>query len=292
MSSEIKKIILPAAGLGTRFLPLSKAVPKQFLPLADAPMVSYVVDEAREAGMEEVIFVVNEASKNIAGYFQKDAKFEEVLEERGAKDVLEKLKNVSAGLENVAISSVVQPLPRGDGDAVLRAEKAVGKGACAVAFFDDVFSSKTPPLSQLLNIFKTSQKTVVGLKKVSPEKLPFYGVAGVEKIASNIYKIKEITEKPPMGQAPSDLAMCGRYVFTEEIFHYLKKTQPNAKGEIILAEAVKLMLADGKMVYGCEIEGEWLECGNTQEWLKSNLTLCLRHPKYGPVLKEWIKKIK
>ena len=292
MSLEVKKIIFPAAGLGTRFLPLSKAVPKEFLPLADAPMISYVVEEAKQAGVDEMIFVVNESNKNVVDYFKRDEKLEELLEQRGAKEILENLQKIYKGLENITVSSVTQPLPKGDGDAILRAEKRVDKSAVAVAFFDDVFIAKTPPLVQLLNIFRTSQKTVVGLKRAAPEKLPFYGVVKTEKIANNLYKIKDIVEKPLLNQAPSDLALCSRYILTEDIFRYLKKTQPNAKGEIILAEALKLMLADGKMIYGYEIEGEWLECGNTQDWLKTNLVLCLRHPKYGAALKEWIKKIK
>lgn len=290
--SAIKKLILPAAGLGTRFLPLSKMVRKEFLPLVDSPMISYAVEEARQAEIEEIIFVVSEINKNIVDYFQRNDKLEELLKQRGAGETLESLQKLYQGLENIVLSSVIQPSPKGDGDAVLRAEKKVGKDGFAVAFLDDVFSAKVPPLAQLFNIFQTSQKTVVGLKKVASEKLPFYGVVKVEKIANNLYKIKDIIEKPPKEQAPSDLAICGRYVFTEEIFRYLKKNQPNAKGEIILAEALKLMLSDGKMIYGCEIDGEWLECGNMADWLKTNVTLCLRHPKYGQMLREWIKKAK
>jgi len=285
------KTILPVAGLGTRFLPLSRLVPKEYLPLVDAPLISYVVEEVKQAGMDEIIFVVNENnSKTIIDYFQRNAKLEEILEQRGAKEILDNLRKIYQGLENVIVSSVIQPSPKGDGDAVLRAEKKVDKGPVAVAFFDDVLISKTPSLVQVLNIFQNSQKTVVGLKRCPAERLPFYGVVKVEKIANNLYKIKDIIEKPSLGQAPSDLAVCSRYVFTEEIFRYLKKAKPNQKGEIILADAIKLMLADGKMIYGCEMEGEWLECGNMLEWLKSNLLLCLRHPKYGPVLKEYLKK--
>ncbi|PIU16393.1 hypothetical protein COT20_00390, partial [bacterium (Candidatus Gribaldobacteria) CG08_land_8_20_14_0_20_39_15] len=268
------------------------AVRKEFLPLVDSPMLSYVVEESRQAAIEEIIFVVSENNKNIADYFRRNDKLEELLKQRGAGEILENLQKLYNGLENIVLSSVIQPLPKGDGDAVLRAEKKVGKDAFSVAFLDDVFSAKIPPLVQLFNIFQTSQKTVVGLKKIAQEKLPFYGVVKVEKIANNLYKIKDIVEKPPIEQAPSELAICGRYVFTEEIFRYLKKTQPNAKEEIILAEALRLMLADGKMIYGYEIDGEWLECGNMLDWLKTNLTLCLRHPKYGPVLKDHIKKFK
>ena len=289
---EVKKAVLPMAGLASRFYPISKAVGKELLPLVDCPMISYAVEEAKQAGIEEVILVAKENNKTVAEYFKSDAKLEQFLEDRIAKEPLENLQRAHRGLEQISFSSVVQPWPKGDGDAVLKAEKKVGKEPFAVVFFDDIFVSKTPALTQLINVFQTSQKIVVGLKKASPGKLPFYGVVKAEKIANNLYKIKDVVEKPAIDQAPSDLAVCGRYILTDEIFSYLKKIPPTAKGEIILADAFKAMLADGKIIYGCEIEGNWLECGNMAEWLKSNLTLCLKHPKYGSLLKEWLKKIK
>lgn len=290
--SDIKKLILPAAGLGTRFLPMSKAIGKEFLPLADVPLISWAVQEAKASGIEEIIFVVNENNKNLPDYFKSNARLEKILQERGSQSLLDDLKIIHQAVEGISFSTVLQALPRGDGDAVLKAEKKVEKTGFAVAFFDDVFYSKTSALAQLLNIFDTSQKIVVGLKKVSPEKLSSYGVVKVDKIANNLYKIKGIVEKPGISEAPSDLAICGRYVFNEDIVRYLKKTPANKKGEIILAEALKAMIEDGKIIYGCEIEGEWLECGNMADWLKSNLTLCLRHPKYGAGLREMVKKIK
>ncbi|MEK9153688.1 MAG: sugar phosphate nucleotidyltransferase, partial [Patescibacteria group bacterium] len=228
---EVKKAILPMAGLGSRFYPISKAVGKDLLPLVDRPMISYAVEEAKQAGIEEIILVVRENNKTAADYFRSDEKLEQFLEDRGAKEALENLREASAGLERINFSLVVQPSPKGDGDAVLRAEKKVGKEPFAVVFFDDIFIAKTPALTQLMNVFQTSQKIVIGLKKTSSEKLPFYGVVKADKIANNLYKIKDVVEKPAAGQAPSDLAICSRYILTEEIFPYLKKIPANAKGE-------------------------------------------------------------
>ena len=154
----------------------------------------------------------------------------------------------------------------------------MGKNAFGVMFTDDLFWSKTPAISQLKKIFNTAQKPVIGLKKVSEDKLSSYGVMEVEKIASRLYKIKGIIEKPDPGQAPSDLAICGRYIFTPEIFGYLEKLSPNQKGEIILADAVKKMIEDGKIIYGYELEGEWLDCGNKKYWLASSSFLLAKHP--------------
>ncbi len=301
--SEIKKLILPAAGMGTRFLPLSKAVNKEFLPLADLPLIFYVVEEARLSGIEEIIFVLNESNKNLIDYFKPNLKLEKILDERGQAECLENLRKAHKSLEGINFSFVLQPRPLGDGDAVLRAEKKVEKGAFAVAFFDDVFLAKTPALAQTAHIFSASQKTVVGLKKTSPEKFSHYGIVKTDKIAHNLYKIKDIVEKPKFNESASDpvrnfisngadLAVCSRYIFNEEILRYLKKTPANQKGEIILAEALKMMLDDGKVIYGCEIEGEWLECGNTQDWLMSNMLMCLRHEKYGQAMRETAKKAK
>jgi len=289
---EVKKAIIPAAGLCTRFLPLTKVSTKELLPLAGEPMISYVAREAKESGASQIIFVLSEDKKNILKYFKKDQKLESILLRNNKKKLWESLRKISQDFEGVTISAVFQPLPRGDGDAVLRAKKQIGREAFGVLFSDDIFESKIPALLQLIKIFKTSQKPVVGLCRVREEKLSGYGVVGVEKIAHRLYKIKEIIEKPAKGQAPSNLAIVGRYVFPPEIFNYLAKTPAYKTGELILAEALKLMLKDGKIVYGLELEGKWLECGRTSDWLKSNLYLSLKHPIYGPMLREFLKKIK
>jgi len=289
---DIKKAIIPSAGLGTRFLPLTKAVPKELLPLVEKPLIHYAVQEAKASGILKIIFVLSENKKNILNYFKKDLKLQNLLKERNQKELLEKLEKFYAQYQDLAFSNVFQFLPKGDGDAVLKARRQIGKESFAVLFPDDVWESKTPPTLQLKKIFLTSQKPVIGLKKIEKEKVSSYGVVMAEKIATRIYKIKDIVEKPPIEEAPSDLVITGRYVFSPDIFNYLTKTPPNKKGEIILAEALKLMIKDGKIVYGYELEGKWLECGRPEEWLKNNLYLCLRDPEYGPMLREFLKKLK
>jgi UTP--glucose-1-phosphate uridylyltransferase len=289
---EIKKAIIPAAGFGTRFLPLTKILPKEFLPLVEKPLIGYAVGEAKDSGIEQIIFVLSENKKSILNYFKKDLKLQNILKNRNQKKLLEKLEKFYEEYQGISFSTVFQLLPKGDGDAVLKTRRQIGKENFAVLFPDDVWEGKVSALAQLKKIFVTSQKPVIGLKRVEKEKISSYGIVGVEKIATRIYKIKEIVEKPSVSEAPSDLAIVGRYVFSPDIFNYLTKTPPNKKGEIILAEALKSMIKDGKIVYGYELEGEWLECGTIRDWLKSNFYLCLRDPEYGRMLREWLRKMK
>lgn len=288
---EIKKAVIPAAGLGTRFLPLTKILAKEIIPLVDFPLINYSVEEAVNSGINQVDFIISENKSIIPDFFKKNVKIESFLNNGKQNGFLEILKKIDKKFEEVSFFSCLQKIPKGDGDSILKVKNFVKKENFAVLFPDDVFDSKIPALVQLEKIFQTSQKTVVGLKKISQEKIPFYGMVGVEKIANRLYKIKSIKEKPEPSRAPSDLAIVGRYILTPEIFPYLKKVKPNKKGEIILAEAFNLMIEDGKVIYGYDIDGEWLECGNKLNWIKSNFYLCLNHPEYGPVLKEFLKKI-
>lgn len=286
---EINKAIIPAGGLGTRFLPLTKILTKELLPVVDKPMIYYPALEAAQAGIGQIIFVLAKRNEALVDLFKKQPRLEKALKARGKKKLLETLREFEAPFDNVSFSAVIQPLPKGDGDAVLKAKKQVGKSAFAVLFCDDLFKSKIPPTAQLEKVFQTAQKPVLGLKKVPADQISLYGAMRVEKIASYLYKIKEIIEKPAPEEAPSDLVFCGRAVLTPEIFGYLEKTPPTKKGEVILVEAWNKMLKDGKIIYGCEIEGEWLQCGNLDDWLKSNARLCLESEKYGGELKKELR---
>lgn len=290
-SKEIKKAIFPLAGLGTRFLPLSKVVSKEFLPLVDKPMVHCLIEEALTAGIEKIIFVISPGQRKISEYFKKSPKLEKILKERKREDLLEELAKLQELSKKISFSFVVQKEPLGDGQAILLAKNMVNKEPAAIFFSDDIIDSKIPCLSQLKQAFKTSQAPILALKKVPPERLSFYGVVGVEKIANRIYKIKEIVEKPPEGTAPSNLAIVGRYIITPEVFDYLKKISSTKNKEIHLSQALAKMIKDGKIIYGYEIEGEWLECGNKLGWLKSHLYLSLKHPEFGPELKKYLKEI-
>ncbi len=289
---DIKKAIIPAAGLGTRFLPLSKIVSKELLPLVDIPLIQYIVKEARESGIEEIIFVLNQNNKKIIDYFKSSPKIEKIIQEKKREDLLEDIRQLNEIIEGLSIDFVIQRSPLGDGHAILQATKLTGSEPVACMFIDDIIESNKPAIAQLIKIFKTSQKPVIGLFQKSETEISHYGVVGVEKIAHKIFKIKKIIEKPEPGEAPSNLAITGRYILTPEVFEYLKKAKPGKNKEIILAEVFNnQMLKDGKLIYGYEIEGKWLECGDKLRWLKSNLYLSLKNKRYGAELKNYLKEI-
>ena len=287
----IKKAVIPIAGLGTRFLPLSKASPKELLPLVDKPEIQYIIEEIKNSGINDIIFVIRPKAKEVLNYFQKSPKLEKILKERKKENFLEEVKKLTEISKNTSFSWAVQKEPLGDGHAILQAKKLIGKDPFVVLFPDDIIHSKTPCLIQLEQVFKTCQKPVIALKKMPKEKLHRYGVVKVEKIANRIYKIKKIIEKPAPGEEPSDLVVVGRYIHTPEVFQYLEKASPGKKGEIYMSEVLEKMLSDGKIIYGYEFEGEWLECGNKLDWLKSNFYLSLKHPQFGPELKKYIREI-
>ncbi len=287
----IKKAIIPVGGLGTRFLPLSKVIPKELWPLADVPVVQKIILEAIESGIEEIIFVTNPESKKILEYLKPSIRIEKALKSKGKKKVLEQLKNFQELFKDISFSSVIQKEPLGDGHALLQVKKLIGQEPVASMFADDIVVSKTPCIAQLAKVFKTCQKPVISLCRLPKEKISSYGVVKVEKIANRLFKVKKIIEKPPVGEAPSNLAMVGKHILTPEVFDYLKRAKPSDKGEIILAEVLEKMIAEGRVIYGYEFEGKWLECGDKLKWLKSNLYFSLNHPQYGPELREFLKEI-
>jgi len=288
---NIKTAIVPVAGLSTRFLPLSKVVPKEFWPLVDKPVIQYIIEEIKNSGIEQIIFILSPKNKKIIDYIKPSLQLEKLLKERKKDDSLKELKELEKLFESISFSFVVQKKALGDGHAVLQAANLIGDESFACLFADDIVESETPCISQLIKIFKTCQKPVLSLYRLPKEKISSYGVVSIEKIANRLFKIKEIIEKPKIEQAPSDLAIVGKYILTPEIFDYLRKIKPNEKGEIILANALNLMLKEGKIVYGYEFEGKWLECGNKIEWLKSHLYLSLNHPQYGSELRKFLKEI-
>jgi len=289
---EIRKAIIPIAGLATRFLPLSKVVPKELWPIVDAPIIQYIISEAKQSGIKEIIFVLKPDNKRILDYLKPSPKIEKILKEKKREDILAEVKNLEELCKNISFSYVFQKKPLGDGHAILQAAKLVGDEPVACMFGDDIVDSKTPAVLQLTKVFKTCQKPIIALHPQPKEKIPHYGIVGVDKIANRFFKVKKIIEKPSLEQAPSDLAIIGRYILTPEVFYYLKKARPSKKGEIILAEVFNnQMLREGKVIYGYELEGKWLECGDKLRWLKSNLYFSLKHSKYGPELREYLKTI-
>ena len=289
---EVRKAIIPLAGMGTRFLPLSKVVPKDLWPLAGRPMIEKIIREAKESGINQIIFVISPGNKKIIDYLKPSPKIEKNLKEKKREELLKEYKEFEQFVKSISFSYVIQKNPQGDGHAILQAAKEVKKEPVACLFSDDIIESKTPCLAQLQKIFKTCQKPVLSLYPVSENRIPSYGIAGVEKIANRYYKVKEIIEKPSAAEAPSNLALVGKYILTPEVFEYLKKAKPNEKKEIILADTLSKMLRDGKMIYGHEIEGKWLECGDKKSWMKSNLYFSLKDPELGPEMESFLREIK
>lgn len=294
-SSEVRKAIIPIAGLGTRFLPLSLAVSKEFFPLIDRPIIQYIVEEIKNSGISDITFIVSPKQKMIFNYFKNHTEMESILTKRKKDKILKELKEFEESFSKISFSFAVQKEPLGDGHAILQALKLgkVGKSEpVAVSFGDDVIDSDVPAISQLSNIFKTCNAPVIALKQVPREKIPSYGSVVVEKIAHNLYKIKKIIEKPEPQQIKSNFVIVGKYILTPDVFEYLKKSHPSKKGEIVLGEVFDKMLEDGKIIYGYELKGEWLECGDKLKWLKSFFYLSLKNPVFGKELKEYVKTIK
>src|SRR3989338_10762563 len=290
---EIKKAIIPVAGLGTRFLPLSLAVSKEFFPLVDKPMIQYIIEEVKKSGIKEVIFVISPKQKMIMNYFKTSPELEKLLIKRKKDKILKELKDFEATFEDIKFSFAVQKLPLGDGHAILQAGKFVGSEPVAVSWSDDIIESDVPAIEQLMEIFKTTNNApVIALKSIPRDKIPAYGSVAVEKISNRLYKIKKIIEKPDPSEIKSDLVIVGRYILTPEVFSYLKKAHPSKKGEIILGEVFDKMLNDGIPIYGYEVKGDWLECGDKLKWLKSFFYNSLKDPIFGKELKDYLKSIK
>jgi UTP--glucose-1-phosphate uridylyltransferase len=290
--SDITKAIIPVAGLGTRLLPLSKVVPKEFLPVGTKPLLQYAIEEAKASGVQELIFITNSNKKQIADFLKRSPSLEKQLEEKGQDQLLEELRTTEKVFEGLKVSFLVQSNPAGDGNAILQAKKQIGNEPCFVLYPDDIIQARTPCCLQLAQVFKTSEKPVVALYQLPTDKLFSYGVAATEKIASRFHKIKKIVEKPPTGTAPSNLAFVGRRVITPEVFDYLKKAKPNKKGEVVLTEVLGEMVKDGKIVYGYEIEGRWWEAGQKLSWLQTHTYFALQDPEFGPTLKNFLKEEK
>ncbi len=287
----VKKAVIPIAGMGTRFLPLSKVVPKELFPLAGKPAIHYIIEEARNSGVKDITFVTRPNKKEILDYFEESTKLNKILKLKKRKYLLKDLEEVRDLIKGISFSTVSQKDPLGDGHAILQARKNIKKKPFGVFFADDIIDSKTPCLEQLDKVFETAQAPVLALKEVGEERTPNYGIVEVEKISNRLYKIKGIIEKPELGKAPSNLAVVGRYILTPEVFDCLEEESVNSKGEVILANALKRFLDSGKMIYGYEIKGKWLECGTKSSWLESNLYLCLKDPKFKMKAKEIMKEV-
>lgn len=289
---EIKKAIVPIAGLATRFLPLSKVLPKELWPVVDKPMIEYTIEELKKSKIFDIIFVISPEKKIVLNYFKEDKKLKKILKERKKKNELLEIKRLEKLCQGMNFSFVFQKKPLGDGHAVLQAEKKLKDEPCLVLYPDDIVFSKIPCAKTLISIFKKYQKPIMAVSEIEKKKIPFYGMIGGKKIEKRIYKVEKILEKPQIKQAPSNLAIIGKRIITPEVFYYLKKAKFGQRKEIGLTETLADMVKDRKEVFAYEIKGKWLECGNKILWLKSNLYFSLKNPLFKKDLKKFIKEEK
>ena len=276
---RVRKAVFPAAGWGTRFLPATKAQPKEMLPLVDKPVIQYAVEEAVAAGIEQVIIVTSSQKQAIEDHFDISYELEHLLEERGEIERLRQIRTIS---DLAQIAYVRQKEQLGLGHAVLMAKDLVGHEPFAVILSDDVVVGERPCIGQLVHAFAQTNSSVVAVMEVPNEETSRYGVIGGERVDGDgrLWKVDQLVEKPAPGYSPSNLAIIGRYVLTPKIFDKLEQTKRGAGGEIQLTDAIQALMEE-QAVYGYEFEGTRYDAGTTMGWLKASVELALARPDLG-----------
>lgn len=274
MKPKVRKAVIPAAGLGTRLLPVTKAVPKELLLVVDRPATQYVVEEAVAAGIEEIVFVISRNKENIGGYFSPDRDLDVWLAAQGKSQLLDNLNQL---LARIRTTCVYQDQPRGLGHAVLCAQEAVGEEPCIVILPDDLGEANPPLAVQMMRVYEQTGVGVVALERIPREEIHRYGVIAGHERQPRTYEITDMVEKPSPGTAPSDLAIIGRYILPAEIFAILQQVQPGAGGEIQLTDGLKeLRRRNG--LYGYEFIGRRHDVGTTLGFLETTMRLALHNP--------------
>ena len=286
---KVKKAILPVAGFGTRFLPATKAQPKEMLPIVDKPAIQYLVEEAVRAGIEEIIFVTGRGKRAIEDHFDYSFELEKTLVEKNKLDLVEKVKEIS----NLAkFSYVRQPVPLGDGHAVYCASHLIGEDEPVLVMFGDtLYDAEISPAKQVIDVYEKYGATVIGLAEVKPEEVSQFGVIDGIDLGDGVYEVKKFVEKPSLADAPSNLVQVGINVITPEVIQVLANMKSGKSGEIRLADAYEEMLRQGKPLYAKKIEGEWLDTGNKFNFIKATLKFGLKDPEIKDDLKKLIKEL-
>ena len=284
---RIRKAVLPVAGLGTRVLPASKVVPKEMLPLVDKPTLQYIVEEAVAAGIEEIIFVTSRSKRSIEDHFDAFPELEMVLERKGKQKALEELRQVES---MATYTSVRQPEPRGLGHAVLCAKELVGNEPFVVMLGDDLVAPETPCLPRMIEIHEQYGCSVLSLFKSPPEQISSLGIVSVEDVGPDVVKVTHLVEKPALEEAPSDLAVAGRYVLTADIFGFLEKTPPGKGGEIQVTDAIEMQAQAGRC-YGLRFTGIRYDTGTPLGLLTTSIAYALKRPDLGPELRKYMQQV-
>ena len=284
----ITKAVLPVAGFGTRFLPASKAIPKEMLPIIDKPLIQYAVEEAINIGVNEIIFITSPEKYSIKKHFDKNMHFESRLKISGKTEMIKKLN--PAIFSGIKFHYIDQKEQNGLGHAILQAQEAIGDDSFAVLLPDDLFFSQEACLDQLLNSYQETNSSVIAVNKVGKEEIHKYGVIKPGEIKNKSIKIEDIVEKPSFENAPSDIAVCGRYIFKPSIFKFLNTTNFDKSGEIQLTDAIKALLKE-EDVYARTYEGEKYDCGSKKGFVHATIALALKDKSISKDVQKIIKEI-
>ncbi len=289
MAMRIRKAVFPVAGLGTRFLPATKAVPKEALPIVDKPLIQYAVEEVVAAGIDQLIFITGRNKRSIPDHFDMAYELEAELEANGKTEQLEQVRRITP--EGVTCVYLRQRQALGLGHAVLCAEPVVGDEPFAVILADDLIDGgDVSCLKQMVDVFERSGSGVIAVEQVPLEHISRYGVISGDPCGERLWTLTGIVEKPPADEAPSDLGVVGRYVFTPKIFEYLHETAPGAGGEIQLTDAIALQLQK-EMIQAFQFEGKRYDCGSKLGYLQASVEYALRREDLGEEFREWLQQL-
>lgn len=292
MKMKVRKAVFPAAGLGTRFLPATKAQPKEMLPLVDKPIIQYGVEEAMAAGCDQIIIVTGRGKTSIEDHFDVSYELEKMLEERGKTDLLAIVRQIS---DMIHVAYVRQKEAMGLGHAVLMARELVGNEPFAVLLADDVIDSQKPCLKQMMEVFEESQCSIIATQEVNGPAISSYGVLDAQRIEGKFngraYNVRNLVEKPKPEEAPSNLAIIGRYILTPTIFETLERTPLGTGGELQLTDGLRGLLTAGENIYGYTFEGKRHDTGDKLGFLKATVEFALKRPDLGPAFTDYLRSL-
>ncbi len=293
MKMKVRKAVFPAAGLGTRFLPATKAQPKEMLPLVDKPIIQYGVEEALASGCDQIIIITGRGKSAIEDHFDVSYELEKMLEERGKTELLGIVRQIS---DMIHVAYVRQKEAMGLGHAVLMARELVGNEPFAVLLADDVIDGKRPCLRQMMDVFEESQCSIIATQEVNGPAISSYGVLDAQKIEGKFngraFDVRSMVEKPKQEEAPSNLAIIGRYILTPTIFETLERTPLGAGGELQLTDGLRGLLDAGEKIYGYTFEGKRHDAGDKLGFLKATVEFALKRPDLGPEFAEYLRGLK
>lgn len=289
MTQKVRKAVFPAAGLGTRFLPATKASPKEMLPLVDKPLIQYSIEEAVACGIESILIITGRDKSAIENHFDISFELEQLLKEKGKTEMFEQVRAIS---EIARITYTRQKQALGLGHAILQAKDFVGNEPFAVLLADDVVDAETPALQQLMDVYEKYNAPVIATMQIQDETISRFGVIDATEVEPGIFKLKSIVEKPKFEDAPSDMAVIGRYIFTPELFGAIERIKTGAGGEYQVADAMRILLGEGFPFYAVKLDGVRHDAGDKLGFLIATVEFALKRADLGADFREYLKSLK